>query len=133
MRLDNVPEAVGITVLGVLAYFIGFPAALPWGIGTYLLALGALVVYVMPFPAYDHATPVPTVFGIFSLTMTVALIYIFIRLWLWAPAELWFLRDQSWLGAILTLAVLFFGSLIIHQAAFMIFRSHTPPGKHMER
>src|SRR5262245_37444946 len=105
MRLDNVPGAIGGTVLGVGSFFLGFPAALPWGIGAYAVALLALLVYVVPRPMYDHQTPVPVALGIFGLTYLLASIYLFLRLWLWAPHELWFLAGVPLLGAAVTLAI----------------------------
>ncbi len=127
MRLDNVPTAFGITVAAILTCFLGFPSALWWGIASYALALTLLLAYVVRLPVYDHATPVPPTLGIFGITSAVGTLYLLLRLWLWAPSELWFLRDQSWLGAILTLSILYVAPVAVELLVFSLFRSSTPP------
>lgn len=126
MRLDNVPLAAGLAILAALSHLLGFSAALPWGIAGYFVALAVLVAYVARVPVYDHARAVPPALAILGLASIVSEVYLLLRLWLWAPHELWFLHGQSWLGAILTLGILTFAPSIMQPLVFATFRGSDP-------
>lgn len=88
-----------------------------------MVSFAALATYVVPLPVYDHATPVPAAFAIFGVTATVALAYIFLRLWLWSPNELWFLHSIPWLASGITVAILWLAPSMIEPLVWAFLRS----------
>src|SRR5688500_4169187 len=59
VRLDNVPQSVGVTVLGIATHLAGFPTGFLCGLAAWAVALGIQIVLIAPLPRYDHATLAP--------------------------------------------------------------------------
>ena len=122
MRLDNVPSAAAITILAPLAFWIGFPAALLWGLGAYAICLITLLAVVVPLPVYDHATPVPSRFAFLGVTSLLGYIYLFVHLAFLRPGEVPILQGVAWLGSLLTLGVLALTPAVVEPILFAVLR-----------
>ncbi len=126
MRLDNVPQSVGMTILGVTTLIAGFPVGVLCGLAAWVVAFGVQIAFIAPLPRYDHATPAPLIFQPIGLLGMIALVYIVFRLGALRPDELWFLSGYPWIGAILTGATLAFAPAILEPMVWSIFRRATP-------
>lgn len=107
MRVSHGPGAVGLCVLGVVTLLAGIRLGL----------VAAAVVYVIGMTVYvrwawrmirevgyvDHAWPAPVWLGLIGWGTTVAVVYLFLYLWLLRPDDLFILRSAPFFGAALTL------------------------------
>jgi hypothetical protein len=131
MRLQNVPIALALPTLGIVTAIAGFAGALPWAVMVWAISLVATLVMKLRVMKrlghFDNAWPlfivithfvkranaITSILIIFGWGALLASVYLFLRLWIWYPGELPFLQSVPFLGAFVTVSLLWLADLVI--------------------
>jgi hypothetical protein len=133
MRLANVPIALALPMLGIASAVVGFRGALPWALMLYGIAFVAYLVMKRRVMAhvgrFDNAWPLSSVIAYLvapklagTLTLLLALsgwgallasVYLFLRLWIWFPSELFILPGLPVVGALVTVSALWVADVVV--------------------
>jgi hypothetical protein len=107
LPIEMLPMASGVVLTAVLSYFFGFSQGVVWGVIAFFVIQPLVIMIARGRGGLEMGDRVPPPLAPLGCLFVIGSLYLFLRLWLWAPEELWFGQAYPFLGALGT-GILFF-------------------------